>query len=109
MSRYWPDSAPAAEARAAWSTATARRAVEILPYLDAAKKAGAITLQQLADALTARGVRTPRGGEGWGPWQVRRVLNRLPGFEPENGRRCMGRAEPRIRRATATGMGDRNG
>lgn len=70
------DSATAAEARAAWSAAAARRAGEVRPYLDAAGRAGATTLQQLADALTARGVRTPRGGEGWRPWQVRRVLDR---------------------------------
>ncbi len=66
-------------ARAAWSAAAARRAAEVAPYLDAARKAGATTLQQLADALTARGVRTPRGGEGWRPWQVRRVLDRAAG------------------------------
>jgi hypothetical protein len=70
------DSATAADARAAWSAAAARRAAEVLPYLDTARRAGATTLQQLADALTARGVRTPRGGEGWHPWQVRRVLDR---------------------------------
>jgi len=67
----------AAAARAAWSAA-ARRAAEVLPYLDAARRAGAATLQQLADALTARGVRAPRGGERWRIWHVRRVLDRLP-------------------------------
>ena len=40
---------------------------------------GATRLQQLADALTARGVCAPRGGEGWRPWQVRRVLMRAAG------------------------------
>lgn len=70
------DGATAADARAAWSASAARRAAEVLPYVQAARRAGAITLQELADALTARGVRTPRGGEGWRPWQVRRVLNR---------------------------------
>jgi DNA invertase Pin-like site-specific DNA recombinase len=70
------DSATAAGARAAWSSAAGRRAAEILPYLEAARRAGATTLQGLADALTARGVRTPRGGERWTPWQVRRVLDR---------------------------------
>ena len=73
------DSATAAEARAVWSISAGQRAAEVLPYLDAASRAGATTLQQLADALTARGVRTPRGGEGWRPWQVRRVLNRAAG------------------------------
>jgi DNA invertase Pin-like site-specific DNA recombinase len=73
------DSATAAEARAVWSAGAARRAAEVMPYLAAARRAGATTLQQLADALTARGVRTPRGGEQWRPWQVRRVLNRSGG------------------------------
>ena len=71
------DSATAADARAAWSAAAGRRAADVLPYVTAARSAGAITLQQLADALTSRGVRTPRSGEGWRPWQVRRVLDRL--------------------------------
>jgi DNA invertase Pin-like site-specific DNA recombinase len=70
------DAATAAEARAVWSAGAARRAAEVAPYLDAARRAGATTLQQLADALTARGVRAPRGGERWRPWQVRRVLDR---------------------------------
>jgi DNA invertase Pin-like site-specific DNA recombinase len=70
------DSETAAGARAAWSLAAGRRGEEIMPYLYAARRAGATTLQQLADALTARGVRTPRGGVHWRPWQVRRLLNR---------------------------------
>jgi len=70
------NSATAAEARAAWSAAAGQRVAEVQPYLEAARRAGANTLQELADALTARGVRTPRGKEGWRPWQVRRVLDR---------------------------------
>src|SRR3954471_18418479 len=70
------DASTARDARAAWSASAARRTAEIAPYLDAARRAGATTLQQLADALTARGVRTPRGGERWRPWQVRRVIER---------------------------------
>jgi hypothetical protein len=70
------DSATAAEARAAWSASAFQRAVEVLPYVEAAKEAGATTLQQLADWLTARGVRTPGGMERWQPAQVRRLLTR---------------------------------
>ena len=66
----------ASGARAAWVAAAAQRAAEVMPYLDAARRAGATTLQQLAEALTARGVRAPRGGDRWHPWQIRRVLNR---------------------------------
>lgn len=68
------DAAAAAEARAVWSAVAARRAAAVEPYLEAAWRAGATTLQQLADALTARGVRTPRGEERWRPEQVRRVF-----------------------------------
>ncbi|PZP44810.1 MAG: resolvase [Azospirillum brasilense] len=70
------DSTTAADARMAWSVAAGQRAAEVMPYIEAARRAGAVTLQQLADALTARGVRTPRGGEGWRPWQVQRVMSR---------------------------------
>ncbi|WP_242662318.1 recombinase family protein [Teichococcus deserti] len=59
-SRFRPgDSTTAAEARAVWLATARRRAAEVLPYVEAARRAGAITLQQLAHALTARGVRTP--------------------------------------------------
>ncbi|MGY4801342.1 recombinase family protein [Teichococcus aerofrigidensis] len=73
------DTTTAANARVVWSGQAARRAAEVLPYVEAARRAGATTLQQLADALTARGVRTPRGGAEWRPWQVRRVLDRASG------------------------------
>lgn len=66
----------AADARAVWSATAARHATGVLPYLVAARRAGATTLQQLADALTARGVRTPRGGDRWRPEQVKRVMAR---------------------------------
>ena len=75
------DAAAAQDARAAWSAAAARRAAEVVPYLDAARRAAAATLQQLADALAARGVCAPRGGERWRPWQVRRVLDRAAAAE----------------------------
>ncbi|MBI0436087.1 recombinase family protein [Roseomonas sp. KE0001] len=76
------DGGTAAGARAAWSAQAARRAAEVLPYIEAARRAGATTLQALADALTARGVRTPRGDERWRPWQVRRVLDRASSGPP---------------------------
>lgn len=74
--------ATAAHARKVWLVVAARRRAEVLPYLDAARKAGATTLQQQADALTARGVQPPRGGsKPWRPEQVRRVLSR-PRWRP---------------------------
>jgi len=67
-----PDQARAA---AAAKSAQARaRAADVLPYLDAARRAGARTLHELAEALTNRGVPTPAGKGGWRPEQVRRVL-----------------------------------
>jgi DNA invertase Pin-like site-specific DNA recombinase len=78
------DSMTAAGARAVWSATAALRAAEVVPYLAAARRAGAATLQQLADALTARGVRTPRGGEHWRPQQVKRAMARCA-----EGRACL--------------------
>ena len=67
-----PDQARAA---AAAKSAQARaRAADVLPYLDAARRAGACTLHELAEALTNRGVPTPAGKSTWQPEQVRRVL-----------------------------------
>ena len=71
------DAAGASQARATWSAMAATRALEAAPYIVAARQAGATTLSQLAAALTARGVRTPRGHEKWSPWQIRRVLSRV--------------------------------
>ena len=61
-----------------WKRDAAKRAVDVLPYITAARRAGATSLRQIAAALTARGVRTPRGMEVWGASQVRRVLLRHP-------------------------------
>ncbi len=67
-----PDQARAASA--AKSAQARTRAADVLPYLDAARRAGARTLHELAEALTNRGVPTPTGKGGWLPEQVRRVL-----------------------------------
>lgn len=50
------------------------RALDVLPYVVAAQKAGVTSLRGLAEALEARGVRAPRGGTRWAPGQVQRVL-----------------------------------
>ena len=64
----------AARARDAQQAEARRRTEAVLPYLQQARAAGAVTLWQLADALMKRGVPAPRGGERWHPAQVRRVL-----------------------------------
>ena len=51
-----------------------RRASSVLPYIEGARRAGARTLVELAEALMARGVPAPRGGDRWSPAQVRRML-----------------------------------
>ena len=53
-----------------------RRAKDLMPFIEAAQKAGCITLGQIAEALTARGIKTPGGASRWDATQVRRVLNR---------------------------------
>jgi DNA invertase Pin-like site-specific DNA recombinase len=50
------------------------KAADVLPYVKAARKAGATSLAQIGEALEARGVRTPRGGTHWAPAQVARIL-----------------------------------
>lgn len=66
-----------ATAKAASDAASARaraKAQDVMPYVEAAQKAGATTLQQIGQALEARGVRTPRGGTRWAPAQVARIM-----------------------------------
>lgn len=56
-----------------------RRAAAVLPYVEQARKAGATTLAEIAEALMARGVPAPRGGRRWVPAQVRRaILSQTP-------------------------------
>ena len=52
-------------------------AADVQPFIDAARRAGADTLGQIAKALIAWGVRTPSGGERWTHVQVRRTLRRV--------------------------------
>jgi DNA invertase Pin-like site-specific DNA recombinase len=51
------------------------KAADVMPVLEQARKAGAVTLEQLAGALAARGVPTPSGRGAWHPSTVRRVLH----------------------------------
>lgn len=49
------------------------RAEAVAPVIQELRQAGATTLQQLADGLNQRGVRTARGGS-WHPAQVARIV-----------------------------------
>jgi DNA invertase Pin-like site-specific DNA recombinase len=52
-----------------------RTAGNVLPIIAEIRRTGATTLRQIADALNARGVPTPRGGQ-WYAMSVRNVLAR---------------------------------
>jgi DNA invertase Pin-like site-specific DNA recombinase len=52
-----------------------RFAQNVRPVIEAVRNAGATTLQQIADALNARGVKTARGGK-WHAMTVRQLLLR---------------------------------
>ena len=67
--------ADSAKAAAAASASQAKaRAADVLPLIRQAQKAGATTLQAVADAMTARGIPTPGGRGGWHPATVKRVM-----------------------------------
>jgi hypothetical protein len=52
-----------------------RQAANVLPIIREIQKTGASTLRDLANALNARGISTPRGGK-WYAASVRNVLSR---------------------------------
>jgi DNA invertase Pin-like site-specific DNA recombinase len=54
-----------------------RFAQSVAPKLEAARRAGADTLEKLAEAMTNLGVKTATGEATWRPEQVRRVLQRI--------------------------------
>jgi DNA invertase Pin-like site-specific DNA recombinase len=59
--------------RQAQTDRAARHNLDVLPKIAAARKAGAGSLSEVAEALTARGIRPPSGGDRWYPNQVRRI------------------------------------
>lgn len=81
------DAASARLANAAKTAASQQHAEDVMPYIEAARGAGAVSLKQIGEALTARGVCTPSGGAIWRDEQVRRILKRAaspakPGLPP---------------------------
>ncbi len=53
-----------------------RRAADLAPLIAELRASGAVTLQQIAEGLNAKGIRTARGS-AWSREQVRRVLERV--------------------------------
>lgn len=71
-----PNLVEAREASKLVVAATANRhAANVVPIIREVRKAGATSLQEIADALNARGVHTARGGL-WHPNTVKRVMER---------------------------------
>jgi DNA invertase Pin-like site-specific DNA recombinase len=52
-----------------------QRAANLIPLISEIQKAGATSLRQIADALNARGISSPRGGD-WHATSVRNMLAR---------------------------------
>jgi DNA invertase Pin-like site-specific DNA recombinase len=63
-------------ARAALGKRADRHTRDVLPYIEQARRAGAVSLSQIAEALKNRGVATAGGGELWDRTAVKRVLDR---------------------------------
>ena len=60
--------------KAAQKARAAEHRADVMPFIAAAQKAGAVSLREIASALTARGIQPPGGGEAWQATQVRRIL-----------------------------------
>jgi DNA invertase Pin-like site-specific DNA recombinase len=63
-----------ARARAARSAQARRQAENLRPIIDQIMRSGVTSLRLIAAALTARGIRTPRGSTRWHAEQVATVL-----------------------------------
>ncbi len=82
------DRSAARAGRKAQSARSKQRASDVLPFIEAAQRAGCSSLREIAAALTARGIHPPSGGDHWHPQQIRRVLIKARGVEtPGRGNR----------------------
>ena len=78
------DRSAARTARQARTDIAIAHARDVLPYIEAARKAGCNSLGELARALTARGIAAPAGGRDWNASQVRRILARAARMQVAN-------------------------
>ena len=72
------DEATRAAGRAARTAKARSRADDLAPTIRDLQAAGLTSLRAIARGLADRGIGTPRGGSGWTPAQVGRVLARIP-------------------------------
>lgn len=62
--------------RTAQTERSRQRSADVLPFIEAAKRAGCESLRQIAEALTNRGIQPPSGGDRWHAQQVQRIIIR---------------------------------
>ncbi len=67
------DSAMSLAGRLSQTSRARSHAADVLPFIADARKAGANSLSKVAQALTARGIQPPSGGEIWHASQVWRI------------------------------------
>lgn len=68
--------------RAVQTARAAARGSDLAPVIAELRGAGIVSLGGIAQALNERGIPTARGGAGWSPVQVSRVLARLAATAP---------------------------
>lgn len=86
------DAAASRAGRAARTLLAKAHAADVLPFIAAARKAGAASFAEIASALTARGIRPPSGGEAWHPSQVWRIVSAATPPHPPGGHVSTGSA-----------------
>jgi hypothetical protein len=78
MISVMPSKAAAAASAKVRSATADQRARDVVVSVGHAKSTGAVSLRELAAALNAKGVTTPRGGE-WSAAQIKRAIERSLG------------------------------
>jgi DNA invertase Pin-like site-specific DNA recombinase len=71
------DARATAKARASRSRKADEKATMLMQFIEAAHRAGAVSLREIGDAMEARGIRAPLGGERWHPATVLAVMRRV--------------------------------
>ena len=77
------DAVATAAARGVHTQQAEAHAAEVLPFIGAARKAGALTLREIAAAMEARDIRTPSGRGRWHAATVLAVQRLVERAEPQ--------------------------